>query len=104
MRTWFQNVLLAVATIRHALWVGLRFWLASYGPKPRMFNEHYEYLELVDCIFMGSTHEFRYYTREGCRVDFTRLPLETVWGKTMLKPLAVAQSKVAPRLVQGGPN
>ena len=58
----------------------------------------------VDCIFMGSSHDLSCYTRDGCGVDFTRLPLEIAWGKTTLEPLAVAQSKLVPRPVHGGPN
>ena len=47
----------------------------------------------VDCIFMGSSHDLSCYSRDGCRVDFSRLPVEIAWGKATLEPLAVAQSK-----------
>jgi NADH-quinone oxidoreductase subunit I len=58
----------------------------------------------VDCIFMGSTHDLSNYTRDGCLVDFSRLPLEIAWGRSTLHPAAVAQSKVIAKAVHGGPN
>ncbi len=58
----------------------------------------------VDCIFMGSTHDLSTYSRDGCLVDFSRLPLEIAWGRTTLNPTAVAQSKVIRSPVHGGPN
>jgi NADH-quinone oxidoreductase subunit I len=58
----------------------------------------------VDCIFMGSSHDLSCYSREGCMVDFSRLPLEVAWGRSTIEPLAVANSKVVPRPVHGGPN
>ena len=48
----------------------------------------------VDCIFMGSNFDLSCYSRDGCIVDYARLPLETAWGKATLNPTAVAQSKV----------
>lgn len=58
----------------------------------------------VDCIFMGSTHDLSCYSRDGCIVDFSRLPLEVGWGRASLNPTAVAQSKVLAEPVHGGPN
>jgi NADH-quinone oxidoreductase subunit I len=58
----------------------------------------------VDCIFMGSTHDLSCYSRDGCIVDFARLPLEVAWGKSTLNPTVVAQSKVITDPVHGGPN
>jgi NADH-quinone oxidoreductase subunit I len=58
----------------------------------------------VDCIFMGSSHDLSCYSREGCVVDFARLPLEIAWGRATLNPLAVAASKAITRPVHGGPN
>jgi NADH-quinone oxidoreductase subunit I len=58
----------------------------------------------VDCIFMGSTHDLSGYTRDGCRVDFTRLPLEIAWGRTTLNPTAVAHSKRVANPVCDGPG
>ena len=37
----------------------------------------------VDCIFMGSTHDLSCFTRDGCVVDFARLPLEVAWGSDL---------------------
>ncbi len=58
----------------------------------------------VDCIFMGSSHDLSCYRREGCLVDFSRLPVEIAWGRATLDPLAVARSKSVQRPVHGGPN
>jgi NADH-quinone oxidoreductase subunit I len=48
----------------------------------------------VDCIFMGSTYDQSCYSRDGCIVDYARLPLETAWGQATLNPTAVAASKL----------
>jgi NADH-quinone oxidoreductase subunit I len=58
----------------------------------------------VDCIFMGSTHDLSCYSRDGCLVDFSRLPLEVAWGRSTLNPTAVAFSKSITKPVHGGPN
>jgi NADH-quinone oxidoreductase subunit I len=58
----------------------------------------------ADCIFMGSSHDLSCYARDGCLVDFSRLPVEIAWGRTTLEPLAVANSKAVTRPVHGGPN
>ena len=42
---------------------------------------------------MGSTHDLSGYTRDGCIVDFAKLPLETAWGQDALSPTAVHESK-----------
>ena len=58
----------------------------------------------VDCIFMGATHDLSCYSRDGCIVDFSRLPLEVAWGRATLNPSAVAESKAVIEPVHGGPN
>jgi NADH-quinone oxidoreductase subunit I len=58
----------------------------------------------VDCIFMGASHDLSCYSRNGCIVDFSRLPLEVAWGQATLEPAVVAQSKAIDRPVHGGPN
>ena len=57
----------------------------------------------VDCIFMGSNHDLSCYSRDGCIVDYAKLPLEIAWGRATLNPTAVAESKVLhePVWVQG---
>jgi NADH-quinone oxidoreductase subunit I len=47
----------------------------------------------VDCIFMGSNHDISCYTRDGCVVDYAKLPLEVAWGQDALNPTAVYESK-----------
>lgn len=48
----------------------------------------------VDCIFMGSTFDQSCFSRDGCIVDFAKLPLESAWGKATLNPTAIAASKL----------
>jgi NADH-quinone oxidoreductase subunit I len=59
----------------------------------------------VDCIFMGSNHDLSSYGRDGCVVDFAKLPVELAWGQVSLNPTAVALSKTvaAPAWVKGEP-
>ncbi len=58
----------------------------------------------VDCIFMGASHDLSCYSRDGCIVDFSRLPVDVAWGRATLNPAAVAESKVIAEPVHGGPN
>jgi NADH-quinone oxidoreductase subunit I len=58
----------------------------------------------VDCIFMGATHDLSCYSRDGCIVDFSRLPLDVAWGRATLNPTVVSESKVIVVPVHGGPN
>jgi len=58
----------------------------------------------VDCIFMGASHDLSCYSRDGCLVDFARLPLDVAWGRATLNPTAVAASKEIVEPVHGGPN
>jgi len=58
----------------------------------------------VDCIFMGATHDLSCYSRDGCLVDFSRLPLEIAWGRATLNPTAVSHSKSIIRPVHPGPS
>ena len=44
----------------------------------------------VDCIFMGSTYDQSCFSRDGCIVDFAKLPVEVAWGQATLNPVAVA--------------
>lgn len=58
----------------------------------------------VDCLAMGSSHDLSCYGRDGCEVDFSRLPLNIAWGKAALDPLAVIRSKTIAQPVHGGPG
>jgi NADH-quinone oxidoreductase subunit I len=60
----------------------------------------------VDCIFMGANYDLSCYSRDGCSVDYARLPLEIAWGRATLNPTAVAESKrlSEPVWVKGEPN
>lgn len=48
----------------------------------------------VDCIFMGSNHDLSCFSRDGCLVDFAKLPLEVAWGQATLNPTVVSASKI----------
>src|SRR6266404_9597898 len=48
----------------------------------------------VDCIFMGSTYDQSCFSRDGCIVDFAKLPVEVAWGQATLNPTAIAASKL----------
>jgi len=48
-----------------------------------------------DCLLMGSSHDLGCYSRDGCIVDFARLPSEVAWGRSTLDPTVVALSKLA---------
>jgi NADH-quinone oxidoreductase subunit I len=48
----------------------------------------------VDCIFMGSTYDQSCYSRDGCIVDFAKLPVEIAWGQASLNPTSIASSKL----------
>jgi NADH-quinone oxidoreductase subunit I len=58
----------------------------------------------VDCVLMGSTYDLSCYSRDGCIVDFSRLPVEVAWGRSSLNAAVVAHSKVVVRAVHGGPS
>jgi NADH-quinone oxidoreductase subunit I len=47
----------------------------------------------VDCIFMGSNFDLSTFTRDGCVVDYAKLPLEVACGQATLNPTAVQESK-----------
>ncbi len=58
----------------------------------------------VDCIFMGSVYDLSTYSRDGCLVDFARLPVEIAWGRSTLNPTAVSESKAIRDPVHSGPE
>ncbi|MBN2578982.1 MAG: 4Fe-4S binding protein [Pirellulales bacterium] len=58
----------------------------------------------VDCIFLGASYDLSCFVREGCIVDFSRLPLEIAWGRATLNPTVVAASRAIQNPVHGGPN
>lgn len=47
----------------------------------------------VECIFMGSNHDLSCYSRDGCIVDYAKLPIDIAWGRATLNPTVVAESK-----------
>ncbi len=57
-----------------------------------------------DCIRMGSSYDLSCYSREGCSVDFSRLPLDIAWGEATLNSAAIAAATVIPEPVHAGPN
>jgi NADH-quinone oxidoreductase subunit I len=57
----------------------------------------------VDCVFLGGSYDLSCFGRDGCVVDFSRLPLEIAWGRATLNPTVVATSRVIQGPVHGGP-
>jgi len=47
-----------------------------------------------NCLEMGLTHDLSCYSRDGCIVDFSRLPVDIAWGRDTLNPTIVAYSKL----------
>ncbi len=47
----------------------------------------------ADCLYMGSNYDISCYTRDGCIVDYSKLPLEVAWGQDGLTPTAIHESK-----------
>src|ERR1700731_2761639 len=122
MIQWFRNVWMAVSTVFQGLFVTLGLMGKTY--RRRTFTEVYEYPEVpvpvkpryrgfhrfdlttcigcekcavacpVDCIFMGSNFDLSCYSRDGCIVDYAKLPLEVGWGQATLNPTVVSESKV----------
>ena len=43
---WLGNVLEAIYTVAHGMWVTLRTWFKTYQPDRKTFTEHFEYPEL----------------------------------------------------------
>ena len=58
----------------------------------------------TDCIHMGSSYDLSCFSRDGCIVDFSRLPLEVASGAATLDPTVVALSKTITQPVHGGPS
>lgn len=58
----------------------------------------------VDCIFMGQTYDLSAYSRDGCIVDFAKIPTEIAWGYGRLTPTAVVLSKFVLHPVDEGPQ
>ena len=132
LQVWIANVVRTVKTVISGMFVTGRYWLRTY--RRGTFTEIYEYPEKpipvasryrgfhrydlttciacdqcakacpVDCIFMGASHDLSCYSRDGCMVAFSRLPVSVGWGRSSLNPTAVAQSKVIVDPVHGGPN
>src|SRR5215471_17716335 len=117
MRTWLNNVVLAIKTVGQGMYVTLWYFFQTY--KRRAFTQQFEYPELpvpvkaryrgfhrfdlttcigcdlcvdpcpVDCIFMGSSYDQSCYSRDGCIIDYAKLPLEIAWGQATLNPTSV---------------
>ncbi len=57
-----------------------------------------------DCIKMGSSYDLSCYDRNGCIVDFAKLPLEIAWGRESLDAAGVALSQLITEPVYPGPG
>ncbi len=52
------------------------------------------------CIVMGSSRELSRHRREGCVVDFSRLPVEAAWGSSRPDRKVAARCGAVTRLVR----
>src|SRR4051794_1686544 len=43
---WMGNVLDAISTVGHGMWITFRTWIKTYRPERKAFTEHFEYPEL----------------------------------------------------------
>jgi len=57
-----------------------------------------------DTFVMGSTHDLSCYSRDGCTVDFLKLPLEVARGRATLNPTVMANSAVISQPVRSTPE
>jgi len=57
-----------------------------------------------DCIKMGRSYDLSGYERNGCMVDFAKLPLEIAWAEEGLDGAAVARSALVTEPVHPGPE
>ena len=46
VKAWTGNVVQAVYTVAHGMWVTFRTWIKTYRPERKTFTEHFEYPEL----------------------------------------------------------
>jgi NADH-quinone oxidoreductase subunit I len=58
----------------------------------------------ADCIVIDSSRHLNAYSREGCVVDFSRLPVEVAWGPSTLHTRMTARAQVITRPARGGPG
>ena len=54
---WMGNVVEAVYTVAHGLWVTFRTWITTYRPDRKTFTEHFEYPELPVPVACNATVE-----------------------------------------------
>ena len=91
---WFGNVVEAVYTVAHGMWITLRTWFKTYQPERKTFTEHFEYPELpvpVAARYRGF-HRFDLTTciacdqcAKACPVDCIYIGKERVDGRQGLQ-------------------
>ncbi len=57
-----------------------------------------------DCIKMGRSYNLSCYIRNGCIVDFAKLPVEIAWGEACLDAQVVVESACVMEPVHPGPQ
>ena len=78
---WLGNVVEAVYTVLHGMWVTLRVWLKTYNPERKTFTEHFEYPELpvpVAARYRGF-HRFDLTTCISCDQCAKACPVDCIY-------------------------
>ena len=78
---WMGNVVEAVYTVAHGLWVTLRTWIKTYRPDRKTFTEHFEYPELpvpVAARYRGF-HRFDLTTCISCDQCAKACPVDCIY-------------------------
>ena len=78
---WMGNVVEAVYTVAHGMWVTFRTWIKTYRPERKTFTEHFEYPELpvpVAARYRGF-HRFDLTTCIACDQCAKACPVDCIY-------------------------
>jgi NADH-quinone oxidoreductase subunit I len=85
---WCRNILVAVITVLHAMWVTVRLWCLTYGAERKTFTEHYEYPELPATVMprYRGFHRFDLTTCIACERCARDCPVDCIYiGKERIE-------------------
>src|SRR5919197_6261429 len=97
---WMGNVVDAVYTVAHGMWVTFRTWIKTYRPERKAFTEHFEYPELpvpVAARYRGF-HRFDLTTCIACDQCAKACPVDCIYiDKTGARKIDKKTGKVDPK-------